>query len=216
MGLLEKIHKGGNSYPDNEVFPCLWMKQVFITERLVGSPEKVYCLLMGQDPVCKENPYRDIYLLNLRAATGIAFHNIGDENPLIKGMTIHYGLDCTGGWPEKYCKQGLLLVNMIRCIHRNDRSTDSNDYYNVWFVYTMKLSMHFSKRKIPVLVLYNLKYKANLVDYILKEQESQYHLSPTTVAIWHPSCENKNKKDKNTFHKLVFDPELPGHIIRLH
>ena len=98
LGLLRKID--GNNNPGNEVFPCLWMKQVFLTERLVGSPKKVYCLLMGQDPVYEENTRKDIYLSHLRAATGIAFHNIGDRNKSIEGMTTHYGLDCTGDWPE--------------------------------------------------------------------------------------------------------------------
>ena len=62
---------------DKEVFPCQWMKQIFYAESLVNI-ENVRCLLMGQDPVSKPNP--TIGLTDLRKATGIAFHAIGNDN----------------------------------------------------------------------------------------------------------------------------------------
>jgi len=67
--LLEKIKDN----PINEVFPCLWTKQVFPAERLVGSLEKVYCLLMGQDPPYVETPYQGV---SLRATADIAFYRL--------------------------------------------------------------------------------------------------------------------------------------------
>ena len=63
LGLLKEVDDDNS---DNEVFPCLWMKQVFYAENLVGSPENVHVLLMGQDP---KRIMRDTS--ELRTATGV-------------------------------------------------------------------------------------------------------------------------------------------------
>ena len=185
---------------NNEVFPCLWMKQVFVAERLVKNPDGVYCLLMGQDPVSNSG-----YGICLRAATGIAFHNIGDRNKSIEGMTTQYGLDCTGDWPIEYCKQGLLLVNMIRCIPKGGLSMSGNPYYGAWFVYTLKLSEYFSEKDIPVVMMYNKNFRptANLVEYILK-------IISDDNSVCHPAyAQHINTDDKNKFYKLIFKSNLP-------
>ena len=191
LGLLEKVD---NDNPNNEVFPCLWMKQVFIAERLVGSPEKVKCILMGQDPVYKKNQSIGIYLSHLRAATGIAFHNIGDGNKSIQGMTTQYGLDCTGDWPIEYCEQGLLLVNMIRCVPKRGKSMDHNPCYDAWFAYTLQLSKCFDKR---VVVMYNKNYTptANLVKFMLK-------LIPRDNNVQHPAYVS-GEEYRNEFYNLL-------------
>ena len=131
------------------VFPCMWMSQVFDAERLV-NPEHVRYLLFGKDPVSKTHTYA---LSKLCKATGIAFHAIGDDNPSITGMKAHYGLDCGGNNPKQYCKDGLLMVNLIRCIGKNDSSLNKNSCRNAWIAYTLKLISHFSYANKPVIVL---------------------------------------------------------------
>ena len=76
---------GRKELNDRELFPCLWMniKGVFYAESQV-NPEDVKCVLMGQDPVSKNTSSMSLHAL--RNATGIAFHNIGDNNPSIEKM----------------------------------------------------------------------------------------------------------------------------------
>ena len=135
---------------DKEVFPCQWMKQIFYAESLVNI-ENVRCLLMGQDPVSKPNP--TIGLTDLRKATGIAFHAIGNDNSSIEGMNKHYGLNCFDDGPIDLCKNGRLLVNMIRCIGRNDYSVSNNSCRGAWISYTLKLAHFFTNElKKPVII----------------------------------------------------------------
>ena len=135
---------------DKEVFPCQWMKQIFYAESLVNI-ENVRCLLLGQDPVSKPNP--TIGLTDLRKATGIAFHAIGNDNSSIEGMNKHYGLNCFDDGPIDLCKNGRLLVNMIRCIGRDDWSVSNNSCRGAWISYTLKLAHFFTnKLKKPVIV----------------------------------------------------------------
>ena len=135
---------------DKEVFPCQWMKQIFYAESLVNI-ENVRCLLLGQDPVSKPN--QTIGLTDLRKATGIAFHAIGNDNSSIEGMNEHYGLNCFDDGPIDLCKNGRLLVNMIRCIGRNDYSVSNNSCRGAWISYTLKLAHFFTNElKKPVIV----------------------------------------------------------------
>ena len=135
---------------DKEVFPCQWMKQIFYAESLVNI-ENVRCLLLGQDPVSKPNP--TIGLTDLRKATGIAFHAIGNDNSSIEGMNEHYGLNCFDDGPIDLCKNGRLLVNMIRCIGRDDWSVSNNSCRGAWISYTLKLAHFFTNElKKPVIV----------------------------------------------------------------
>ena len=135
---------------DKEVFPCQWMKQIFYAESLVNI-ENVRCLLLGQDPVSKPNP--TIGLTDLRKATGIAFHAIGNDNSSIEGMNEHYGLNCFDDGPIDLCKNGRLLVNMIRCIGRNDYSVSNNSCRGAWISYTLKLAHFFTNElKKPVII----------------------------------------------------------------
>ena len=130
-------------------FPCVWMKQAFDVERLV-SPERVQHLLFGKDPVSKTEWYgRD----RLCKATGVAFYGIGNDNASIEGMKTNYGLDCRDENPIKYCKEGLIIVNLIRCIGENDRAMKDNSCRGVWMAYTLKLIHHFSGNSKPVIVL---------------------------------------------------------------
>ena len=132
------------------VFPCVWIGQVFDAERLV-SPEHVRHLLFGKDPVSKTRTrYSQSQLCK---ATGIAFHAVGDDNPSIKGMKTYYGLDCDGDNPKQYCKDGLLMVNLIRCIGENDKSLNKNSCRSAWIAYTLKLINHFSSTDKPVILL---------------------------------------------------------------
>ena len=132
-----------------EVFPCQWMKQMFYAESLVNL-EKVNCLLLGQDPVSKPNETTD--LIDLRKATGIAFHGIGDDNSSIQGMTYQYKINCCGDGPINLCKNGQLLVNMIRTIGINDRSVSNNSCRGAWITYTLKLANYLSEIGKPVIV----------------------------------------------------------------
>jgi len=134
---------------EKEVFPCQWMKQIFYAETLV-SPENVRCFLLGQDPVSKPN--ETIGLAALRNATGVAFHGIGNDNSSIEGMYQHYGINCYDDGPIDLCKDGKLMVNMIRCIGFQDYSVSNNSCRGAWTAYTLKLAHHFTKQSKPVIV----------------------------------------------------------------
>ena len=135
--------------PDKAIFPCLWMKHVFDAERLV-SPDHVQCLLFGSDPLSKTQLYE---LNQLCKTIGIAFHAVGNDNPSIQGMKMHYGLNCDGDSPMKYCHDGLLMVNLIRCISEDDESLSKNSCRGAWIAYTLKIIHHFSEKSKPVIVL---------------------------------------------------------------
>jgi len=134
---------------EKEVFPCQWMKQIFYAETLV-SPENVRCFLLGQDPVSKPN--ETIGLAALRNATGVAFHGIGNDNSSIEGMYQHYGINCYDDGPIDLCKDGKLMVNMIRCIGFQDNSVSNNSCRGAWAAYTLKLAHHFTEQSKPVIV----------------------------------------------------------------
>ena len=174
------------------MFPSLWMKQVFLAERLVDFPQKVQCLIMGQDPACKESSNN---LSNLRSATGVAFHNIGDDHSSIVGMNEKYDLDCTGDKPIQYCRDGLLLVNMIRCIPKDSKSMDANPYHDAWFVYSLKLAKYCGEHNKPVVVMCNMDFKPDLLSSIKTVNDK-------AKRVQHPSY-NVNVKDKQTFRRLV-------------
>ena len=135
--------------PDKVTFPCVWMTQVFDAERLVVSPEQVRHLLFGKDPVSKTCTYD---LNRLCRATGIAFHAVGDDNPSIEGMKTRYGLNCDGDNPKQYIRDGLLMINLIRCIGENDESLNRNSCRGAWIAYTLKMIHHFSCKHKPVMV----------------------------------------------------------------
>ena len=134
---------------DKEVFPCQWMKQMFYAESLVKLKD-VKCLLLGQDPVSTPNETTD--LTDLRKATGIAFHGIGNDNSSIEGMKEHYEINCFDDGPIDLCKDGQVLVNMIRTIGIKDRSVSNNSCRGAWIAYTLKLAHFFSKKGKPVIV----------------------------------------------------------------
>ena len=169
------------------------MKQVFLAERLVGIPERIKCLLMDQDAACKV--YQGINLSNLHSATGIAFHNIADEHPSIVAMLDKYYLDCTGNEPEQYCRDGLLLVNMIRCIPKDSKSMTGNPYYDAWYVYSLKLAKYCGEHHKPVVVMRNRKYEPNLVKCI-------QIVNDIAVSVEHPVM-NVSPTDQEIFFNLV-------------
>jgi len=70
--------------------------------------------------VSTENQDEGISITNLRAATGVSFHKIGDKHQVIAKMITKYELHFTGDLPVQYCTSGLglLLVNVIRCLCR--------------------------------------------------------------------------------------------------
>ena len=134
---------------DKEVFPCQWMKQMFYAESLVNLKD-VKCLLLGQDPVSTPNETTD--LTDLRKATGVAFHGIGNDNSSIEGMKKHYEINCFDDGPIDLCKNGQLLVNMIRTIGIKDWSVSNNSCRGAWITYTLKLAHFLSKKGKPVIV----------------------------------------------------------------
>ncbi|XP_065893683.1 uncharacterized protein [Dysidea avara] len=158
LGLLKKSPKG-------EVFPCVWMAKVFDAERFIGFPEQVNFLIMGQDPISKDSRSQDINLSTLRSATGIAFHNV-DLRSAVR-MTTKYGLDCKDDKPIQHCKDGTLMVNMIRCIPRNSQSMASYPFYDAWYVYSLKMAKYFGEHQKPVAVMCNKKCESDLVKHIL-------------------------------------------------
>ena len=138
-----------NVQPDKIIFPCLWMKHIFDAERMVG-PEHIQYLLFGKDPFSDTHAYG---LDTLCKASGTAFHAIGNDNPSIQGMKMKYGLDCDGDNPMKYCHDGLLMVNLIRCICEDDGSLGKNSCRGAWITYSLKLIHYFSRKNKPVIVL---------------------------------------------------------------
>ena len=168
---------------DMYIFPCVWIKQVFESERYLQNPLDVKHLLFGIDPVSKTYSY-DLEILC--RATGVAFHAVGNDNPSIEGMKTHYGLDCDDDNPIKHCKDGLLLVNMVRCIRENDRSLTNNSCRRAWIAYTLRIIHHFSSapRKKPVMVLTSSSSAMTKL-YIPKVCEGDYVQGP------HPSYEPK-------------------------
>ena len=152
LGLIEKVDYVN---VNKEVFPCLWMSEVFYAERLVGSPENIKVLLMGQHPNSRESNFD--HLVKLHEATGIS--NIGDNQQSVKpGINLTKSKKCSD-----YCKAGLLLVNMIRCITRNGRSIDNNDYYYAWFCYTLRLVQYCVSNNKPVVLCSSSNNDNNLV-----------------------------------------------------
>ena len=134
---------------DKAILPCLWMKHIFDVERMV-SPEHVQHLLFGKDPISDTHTYG---LNTLSNASGIAFHAIGNDSPSIQGMKANYGLDCDGDNPMRYCHDGLLMVNLIRCICEDNESLAKNSFRGAWITYTLKVIHHFSIKNKPVIVL---------------------------------------------------------------
>ena len=165
------------------IFPCLWIKQNFEAERYLSDPHDVKHLLFGIDPVSKTYSY-DLEILC--RATGVAFHAVGNDNPSIEGMKTHYRLDCDDDNPIKHCRNGLLLVNMVRCIRENDRSLTNNSCRRAWIAYTLRIINYFSSspRKKPVMVLTSSSSAMTKL-YIPKVREGDYVQGP------HPSYEPK-------------------------
>ena len=146
---------------DNRIiFPCIWIKQIFEAERYLQNPENVKLLLFGLDPPStsgktKESKVRDqTKFRHLCNATGIAFHGISG-NSSINGMKTRYELNCDGSNPIKFCKNGLLMVNLIRCIVEFEEASVKNSCYRAWIAYTLKIMHYFSSssRNKPVIVL---------------------------------------------------------------
>lgn len=173
---------------DKEVFPCQWMKQIFYAESLVNI-DNVRCLLLGQDPVSKPN--QTIGLTDLRKATGIAFHAIGNNNSSIEGMNEHYGLNCFDDGPIDLCKNGRLLVNMIRCIGRDDYSVSNNSCRGAWISYTLKLAHYFTDElNKPVIVF--CRYPADLPKVYMPTACA----SPYLTRVPHPAyVQDSDKED---------------------
>ena len=181
----------GNPQNTNEVFPTLWMdwQGVFFAESQV-SPEKVKCLLLGQDPVPKHFP-----VPGMRKATGIAFHNIGNNNPSVFNMDKHYKLDCSDDKPITHCSRGILIVNMIRCIFKDSNSMSQNIFRIAWTLYTLKLAHHFSQQeKVSKIIVFCLSpYQPDLAyKYLPKVVSSQKFMH-----VHHPSRVRKHPGDQD-------------------
>lgn len=177
------------------LFPCVWIQQIFEAERYLKTPDNVKLLLFGMDPVSKtENYGREM----LCKATGIAFHGIGNDNASINGMKDHYKLDCSDENPIKYCKDGLLLVNLVRCIGENDNSLTNNSCYGAWIGYTLKMIHYFSsaQRDKPVIVL-SASWSGITKLYVPKVCEGQYVQAP------HPSVQPKSPDRYEDERKIV-------------
>lgn len=197
---------------DVEVFPCLWIKQIFYPERLVQSPDRVRCLIMGQDPVSN---YGKKYTEDiLRGGTGVAFHNTNENSgiPSITKMTDQFGLNCTGDWPIQYCTDGIVLVNMVRCIPRNSGSMTRNLFYKSWFVYSLKLAMCFGNPRKPIVIMCNTYYN----NYSKQHQYNElvecirnYNKTKRIAEILRHPAYVASDNDKNMFDKVVFASNLP-------
>lgn len=195
--------------PDKVVFPCIWIKHVFDTERLV-SPEHVQCLLFGKDPVSNTSMHD---LNRLCKASGIAFHAIGNDNPSIEGMKTHYGLDCDGDNPMKYCHDGLLMVNLIRCIAEDDESLGKNSCRGAWIAYTLKIIHHFSSKNKPVIVL-------TTASSVLPEVYIPAVCTRDLVQVPHPSVPEdiklEHQQDMNKVRQYLSGYNKSNHKQRLH
>lgn len=179
----------------NLLFPCVWIKQIFEVERYLKSPDNVKLVVLGMDPVSDTERYGREMLCK---ATGVAFHGIGSDNASIRGMKDHYKLDCSDDNPIKYCKDGLLLVNMVRCIGENDDSLTNNSCYGAWIGYTLKMIHYFSspERNKSVFVL-SASWSGLTKLYIPKVCEGQYVQAP------HPSVEPKSPDRYEEERKIV-------------
>jgi len=177
---------------DKETFPCQWMKQVFHAETLV-NPDKVRCFMLGQDPV--STPNETIGLAALRNATGVAFHGIGNDNSSIEGMSQYYGINCFDNGPVELCKDGKLLVNMIRCIGFKDWSVSNNSCRGAWAAYTLKLAHHFSQQNKPVIIF--CKFPAALPALYM----SAACVAPNLTIVPHPAYVNPDR-DKDDIDKV--------------
>ena len=177
------------------LFPCVWIKQIFEVERYLTSPDNVKLVLLGMDPVSDTERYGREMLCK---ATGVAFHGIGSDNASIKGMKDHYKLDCSDEKPIKYCKDGLLLVNLVRCIGENDDSLTNNSCYGAWIGYTLKMIHYFSsaQRNKSVIVV-SASWSGLTKLYIPKVCEGQYVQAP------HPSVEPKDNDRYEEERKIV-------------
>ena len=51
------------------------------------------------------------------------------------------------------CKQGILLVNMVRCIGKDDDPMIANTCYDAWLAYTLKMMQYCAEKKIPAIIL---------------------------------------------------------------
>lgn len=164
---------------DKVIFPCLWVKQIFEVERNLQDPNNVKLLLFGLDPVSKVSNYG---LQRLCKATGIAFHAVGNDNPSIEGMKEHYGLDCDDDNPLAYCQpnNGLLLVNLIRCIGEEDSSLSNNTCRRAWVAYTLKVISKSSRNKWVIVLSTSSSALTRL--YIPTVCEGHY------VQVPHPSA----------------------------
>jgi len=178
-----------------EVFPCQWMKQIFYADTLVKLKD-VRCLLLGQDPVSTPNNTTD--LTDLRKATGIAFHGIGDGNLSIQGMYNHYGIDCFKDEPIELCKDGHFLVNMIRTIGIKDWSVSNNSCRGAWIAYTLKFAHYLSKKGKPVIVF--CKFPAALPAMYMPTA----CIDPYLTCVPHPAYVNpdKDKEDEDDTKKV--------------
>ena len=171
-------------------------KGVFYAESLVGDPKNVQYLLLGQDPV-RASSYRS----NPRKATGIAFHNIGDDNPSITGMKA-YQLDCKGNKPEEYCEKGLLLVNMVRCIFQGSKSMEENICHLAWTAYTLKLAHYFGtcNKKYVMVFCKSERFSPRLTDEYLPKVvpgERLLHVPhPSRIYSYVTHYKNDNEKMK--------------------
>lgn len=183
---------------DKEVFPCQWMKQIFYAESFVKLKD-VKCLLLGQDPVSTPNETTD--LTDLRKATGIAFHGIGNDNSSIEGMKEHYGINCFDDGPIDLCKSGQLLVNMIRTIGINDRSVSNNSCRGAWIAYTLRLAHYFTKKGKPVIVF--CKFPAALPEMYMPTA----CVDPNLTRVPHPAYVDpvRDKDDIDRVKEILSD-----------
>lgn len=177
---------------DKEVFPCQWMKQIFYADTLVNLKD-LKCLLLGQDPVSTPNETTD--LMDLRKATGIAFHGIGNDNSSIEGMKEHYGINCFDDGPIDLCKDGRFLVNMIRTIGIKDWSVSNNSCRGAWIAYTLKLAHYLSKKGKPVIVF--CKFPAALPATYMPT----VCVDPNLTSVPHPAYVDPDK-DKDDMDKV--------------
>ena len=182
LAVAVQLYLQGKYDNDDEVFPSLWMDSqgIFFAESQV-APKIVRCLLLGQDPVSKNLPIHD-----LRKATGIAFHNIGNANSSISNMGKYYNLDCKDDEPKEHCRNGIFIVNMIRCIFENGKSMSGNKFKEAWTAYTLKLANYFNKsEQVSKIIVFckSLTYKPCLATKYLPKVVSKEKF----MEVPHPS-----------------------------
>ena len=191
LAVAIQLYVQGNFQTEKEVFPTLWMdrKGIFLAESQV-APKNVRCLLLGQDPVSDNDP-------SSCKATGIAFHNIGNNNTSIKNMGKYYKLDCSNDKPREHCQNGILMVNMIRCIFVKSKSVSGNDFKIAWTAYTLRLANYFNKQLegSNIIVFCKSPYNPCLVEKYLPKV-----VSPEKFMHVHHPCRvwmGENRKDKD-------------------